>query len=110
MNALLCRELGHHGQGFPTAAQVIAAADGLQERCKLGYRTGWVVDLARKFCAGEIDHEWFESPDATPEELRKAITSYKVRKCNTMMMMMVVVTCSDGGGDAWRWRWRLHGW
>lgn len=78
MNTLLCKELGHLGFAFPTPAQVVAASDdGLQERCKLGYRTAWVVDLARKFCAGDIDPAWFERPDAVADELRVTVMANK---------------------------------
>lgn len=90
MNALMCRELGHHGRGFPTPAQILAAAETLQARCRLGYRASWVVELAQKFCDGEVDTPWFEDPTVATALVQKAVMAHKVR-------MRVVCVCGGGG-------------
>eukprot|EP00035_Acanthoeca_spectabilis_P020238 m.431818 g.431818 ORF g.431818 m.431818 type:complete len:434 (+) comp17351_c0_seq1:1144-2445(+) len=77
MNALMCRELGHLGRAFPTPSQVVAASESLQARCRLGYRSGWVAELAQKFCDGEVDAEWWEAASTPTAALQKAIMTHK---------------------------------
>jgi len=77
MNAQLCKELGHGGAAFPTPAQVLTAADSLQGRCRLGYRTRWVVDLAARFVKGRVDTAWFEDPTVPTADLQKAVLAFK---------------------------------
>eukprot|EP00041_Stephanoeca_diplocostata_P018385 m.384617 g.384617 ORF g.384617 m.384617 type:complete len:426 (+) comp20996_c0_seq9:210-1487(+) len=69
MNRLLCACVGHAStfdgsaagnakvtaHAFPTPQQIVDAHATLQERCKLGYRTSWIVDLAQRFLRGDIN-------------------------------------------------------
>lgn len=72
MNELL---VGRIGEGaFPAPGRLAKLTPSvLKRRCKVGYRAGRIVGLARRFDSGEIDPAWFESPDRETEELREAL-------------------------------------
>jgi 3-methyladenine DNA glycosylase/8-oxoguanine DNA glycosylase len=59
MNALLCTEVG--AGGFPTPGQLARVTPGwLKRHCKVGYRAGRIVGLARAVASGRLMLERFE--------------------------------------------------
>jgi 3-methyladenine DNA glycosylase/8-oxoguanine DNA glycosylase len=72
MNRLLCETLG--GGAFPTPGQVTRCGETrLKRRCKVGYRAGRIVQLARDVRDGRLDAAWFEDPSRTTDELKDAL-------------------------------------
>jgi 3-methyladenine DNA glycosylase/8-oxoguanine DNA glycosylase len=68
MNSLLCARVG--GGGFPTPAMLAAVRpDWLKRHCKVGYRAGRIVRLARAVASGRLDLARFEDAARSPAEL-----------------------------------------
>eukprot|EP00123_Amoebidium_parasiticum_P018389 comp24188_c0_seq1/m.44329 comp24188_c0_seq1/g.44329 ORF comp24188_c0_seq1/g.44329 comp24188_c0_seq1/m.44329 type:complete len:378 (-) comp24188_c0_seq1:177-1310(-) len=73
MNSLLCAELGRHG-AFPSPWELAAVEPAdLQARCKVGYRAGRIVALARAVVAGTLDLAWYEHTARTADEVFVAL-------------------------------------
>lgn len=72
MNRLLC---DHVGQGaFPTPEQLAAVrVDVLKRRCKVGYRAGRIVRLAREVASGRLDLAGLEDPALSTDDLVAAL-------------------------------------
>lgn len=71
MNAQLVEHVGHGG--FPTPEQVADFGEQrLKSVCRVGYRAGRIVRLARNILDGSIDLAWFEHPDRTSGEVYDA--------------------------------------
>ncbi|MCC6659897.1 MAG: hypothetical protein IT437_03325 [Phycisphaerales bacterium] len=67
MNRRLCEVVGRGG-AFPTARLLARARrTTLRARCRVGYRDARIIELARKFVAGEVDEAWLADP-ATPDD------------------------------------------
>ena len=68
MNRLLCE---HHGGGaFPTPPELAKVSEAtLKRTCKVGYRAGRIVKLARDFADGRLHDGMFEDPSLTTGEL-----------------------------------------
>ncbi|MCA9240433.1 MAG: hypothetical protein KDA37_09545 [Planctomycetales bacterium] len=72
MNRLLVERIGKGA--FPTPEQVARLTPSrLKESCRVGYRAGRIIRLARGLDRGEIDPAWFESPKRGTSELREAL-------------------------------------
>ncbi len=71
MNAQLVEHVGHGG--FPTPEQVADFGEQrLKSVCRVGYRAGRIVQLARNILDGSVDLAWFEHPDRTSGEVYDA--------------------------------------
>ena len=67
MNAQLVEHVG--SGGFPTPEQVADFGESrLKNVCRVGYRAGRIVRLARGVLDGSIDLDWFEQPERTSDE------------------------------------------
>jgi len=67
MNAQLVEHVGHGG--FPTPEQIADFGEArLKSVCRVGYRAGRIVQLARGVLDGSIDLDWFERPGRTSDE------------------------------------------
>ncbi|MEM9416653.1 MAG: endonuclease III domain-containing protein [Planctomycetota bacterium] len=67
MNAQLVEHVGHGG--FPTPEQVADFGEArLKSVCRVGYRAGRIVQLARGILDGSVDLDWFEQPGRTSDE------------------------------------------
>ncbi|MEM6798671.1 MAG: hypothetical protein AAF589_04085 [Planctomycetota bacterium] len=72
MNRLLVEKIG--GGAFPSPAEVARLTPSrLKTRCKVGYRAGRILRLARAIESGEIDLAWFESAERSTEALHAAL-------------------------------------
>ncbi|MEN0111362.1 MAG: endonuclease III domain-containing protein [Planctomycetota bacterium] len=72
MNHLLVDRVG--GGAFPTPDALARwTPSRLKRSCKVGYRAGRIVGLARRFADGSIDPAWFEGLERSTEELREAL-------------------------------------
>ena len=72
MNKMLVENVGRGA--FPSPEQLAGLVPSrLKARCKVGYRAGRIVRLARAFRDGRIDASWFEQPARTTDELREAL-------------------------------------
>ncbi|MFK7883706.1 MAG: DNA-3-methyladenine glycosylase [Phycisphaerales bacterium] len=72
MNRRLCEVMGQRapsgGFAFPTPQKLARAKPmTLRARCRVGYRDGRIVDLARLFVKGHIDEAWLTDA-ATPSD------------------------------------------
>lgn len=72
MNTRLCEVLGRKsptaGLAFPTPAKLARTRPAtLRARCRVGYRDGRLVELARMFNKGKIDEPWLTDP-TTPDD------------------------------------------
>ena len=68
MNRLMVQHVGDGG--FPTPGQLADyGEERLKARCKVGYRAGRIVQLARRVVSGELDLAWFEHPGRTSDDL-----------------------------------------
>lgn len=72
MNRRLCEVMGQRapsgGYAFPTPQKLARAKPmTLRARCRVGYRDGRIVDLARLFVKGKIDEAWLADA-ATPSD------------------------------------------
>jgi len=71
MNRLMVEHVGHGG--FPTPEQLADFGEArLKERCRVGYRAGRIVQLARDVVKGEIVLDGFEEPGRKSGELFEA--------------------------------------
>lgn len=74
MNRLLVERVG--GGAFPSPGQVAGLTPSrLKSRCRVGYRAGRILRLARAIERGELSLVWLESPDRTTEELHARLLS-----------------------------------
>jgi 3-methyladenine DNA glycosylase/8-oxoguanine DNA glycosylase len=65
-------------KAFPTASQLAKAnVEALRQECKLGYRAPYVLELAQKQAAGEIDLEELKANHLPTAELRKQLLALK---------------------------------
>ena len=68
MNRRLVETVGQGG--FPTPEQIADfGEERLKERCRVGYRAGRIVRLARGVLDGAIDLAWFEAPGRPADAL-----------------------------------------
>ena len=75
MNHLMVERVGEGA--FPSPDRLARWAPArLQRVCRVGYRAKRIVGLARRFDRGEIDPEWYESPERSTDELREAILRF----------------------------------
>lgn len=60
------------GKGaFPTPAQLARLTPSrLKASCRVGYRAGRIINLARAFERGDVDPDWFEHPERDTLEIR----------------------------------------
>ena len=71
MNAQLVEHVGHGG--FPTPEQVADFGEQrLKNVCRVGYRAGRIVQLARSVLDGSVDLAWFEAPGRSSDEAYRA--------------------------------------
>ena len=76
MNAKLCRHVGKNG-AFPTALEIHRLSPAfLKERCRLGYRSEWVWQLATEVVEGRLDLQELESMNSR-EEVQKRLLQIK---------------------------------
>jgi 3-methyladenine DNA glycosylase/8-oxoguanine DNA glycosylase len=65
-------------KAFPTADRLAEAnVEALRQECKLGYRAPYVLELAQKQAAGEIDLEALKTNHLPTPELRKQLLALK---------------------------------
>ena len=65
-------------KAFPTANRLAEAnVEALRQECKLGYRAPYVLELAQKQAAGEIDLEELKTNNLPTAELRKQLLALK---------------------------------
>jgi 3-methyladenine DNA glycosylase/8-oxoguanine DNA glycosylase len=74
MNRLLCEKVGPPGiagsGAFPTPAELAAVRpDWLKRHCKVGYRAGRIVRLARDVTSGRLDLTPFEDAALSTDEI-----------------------------------------
>ncbi len=63
---------------FPGAERLAAArVSGLKNRCKLGYRAPFVLELAREIASGRLDLSTFENNGLSSDELFKELRTIK---------------------------------
>jgi 3-methyladenine DNA glycosylase/8-oxoguanine DNA glycosylase len=67
---------GYHAWPMPDRILEIGEA-GLRERCRVGYRAPYIVELARTLSDGSLDLGPIERPELEPLDLRKAFLSIK---------------------------------
>lgn len=68
MNKMLVEHVGHGG--FPTPDQLADFGEQrLKDKCKVGYRAGRIIELARGVADGSIDLDWYEQPGRTSDEV-----------------------------------------
>ncbi|MFT3687228.1 MAG: DUF1275 family protein [Phycisphaerales bacterium] len=83
MNMRLCEVMGTpvpgsgdaaKGLSFPTPEKIADQRPlTLRARCRVGYRDGRIVELAKMFTKGEINPAWFEDPATPDEAVREAL-------------------------------------
>ncbi len=63
------------GRGvFPSPSQLARLTPSrLKASCRVGYRAGRIINLARALDRGDIDPDWFEDPRRETPELREAL-------------------------------------
>ena len=72
MNRRLVASVGRGA--FPTPAQLARLTPSrLKQSCRVGYRAGRIINLARAFERGQIEPAWFEDPVCEAQELREAL-------------------------------------
>ena len=65
-------------RAFPTPQRLAAAdAEALRRESKLGYRAPYILELAQRVAAGELDVEALKSKDLPTPELRKRLLAIK---------------------------------
>jgi len=63
---------------FPTAVQVLETGElFLKEKGRVGYRSGYLIDLAQRFANGEADAAAVENGEMNADELKKYFLSFK---------------------------------
>jgi 3-methyladenine DNA glycosylase/8-oxoguanine DNA glycosylase len=71
MNRRLCQVLGRKG-AFPSPKRLARTRPGtLRGRCRVGYRDGRLIELARMYTRGQIDELWLEDPQVPDEQVYK---------------------------------------
>lgn len=83
MNARLCEVfgtpvegsgVGAKGLSFPTPEKIARQKPlTLRTRCRVGYRDGRIVALAKMFVRGDVNPAWFEDPATPDEAVREAL-------------------------------------
>lgn len=72
MNRRLVERVGRGA--FPSTEQLARQTPSrLKQSCRVGYRAARIIALARAFDRGQLDPDWFESPDRETAELREAL-------------------------------------
>ena len=76
MNRLLCEKVGPQKSGaFPTPKELAACrVDWLKRNCKVGYRAGRIIRVARDVANGRLDLSVFENPARSTDEVFEALT------------------------------------
>ena len=79
MNRRLCEVCGRKSPSgvpsFPTAKKLARTRVGtLRGRCRVGYRDQRIIDLAKLFHKGHIDHHWIENVGSDDEVFKFLIT------------------------------------
>ncbi len=63
---------------FPTASQIVDAGESfLKQKGRVGYRSGYLIDLAERFIKGEPDAAAVENGEMPADELKKYLLSFK---------------------------------
>ena len=63
---------------FPSPHQIVKVGeDFLKERGRVGYRSSYLIELAKRFTDGEPDAARVESGDMLPNEMKKYFLSFK---------------------------------
>ncbi|KAA8499290.1 DNA-3-methyladenine glycosylase [Porphyridium purpureum] len=73
------RSVNPKGLGvFPSPKQLADVDESdLRLNCRVGYRASSIISLAKAFVAGELDPEWFESPDTALQDAEQAILNLR---------------------------------
>ncbi len=84
MVASLVTELGEpfgaaeEARAFPRAGAIVqAGVDTLQSRLRLGYRSGYIWELARQVDSGELDLDRLEDPGQPTEAVRQQLLALR---------------------------------
>ncbi len=63
---------------FPNASQILDAGESfLREQGRVGYRSGYLIELAQRFVDGEPEAATVEKGDMPPKELKKYFLGFK---------------------------------
>jgi 3-methyladenine DNA glycosylase/8-oxoguanine DNA glycosylase len=99
-------------RAFPTPEQVAAVDEGyLRDEVRLGYRSPYVLALARAVAAGELDLEALKVADLPTAELRKRLLALKgVGAYAAANLLMILGRYDDLPIDSWAYKMVSHEW
>jgi 3-methyladenine DNA glycosylase/8-oxoguanine DNA glycosylase len=97
---------------FPTAERLAAVDDGtLRSAARLGYRTPYVLDLARSLASGSFDLEGLKTADSPIHELRKQLLAIKgVGEYAAANLLMILGHYAFVPVDSWALKMVSHEW
>jgi 3-methyladenine DNA glycosylase/8-oxoguanine DNA glycosylase len=103
-------DLTHHA--FPTPEQLAATgAETLRSAARLGYRSPYVVELARAVASGELDLESLKVADMPTAELRKRLLAIKgVGGYAAANLLMILGHYDFVPVDSWAMKMVSHEW
>lgn len=97
---------------FPTAHELaMIPVEELQAQARLGYRTAYVSELAKRVDSGELDLEAFKSSDLPTLELRKQLLNIKgVGPYAAANLLMILGRYDYVPVDSWGLKLVSHEW